>query len=202
MSDIVGIPPAAQTVLLGLQRTRTVLEVASQHITTGLKIKSSIDGTAAFFDAQALTNRAADLLTLKNSISDAASVIGAAVEAIDSMITLIDQTKITINAAKGAANSEPVATTATGDVVADASAVVASTVSAASGDSFVITYDGTATEISITGSTTFANVATAISNISGLSASVSDGNRLTITAADGQDIFITNKVKYSYSHCP
>ena len=39
MSEV-GISPATRTVLLGLQRTRTVLEVASQHITTGLKVKS------------------------------------------------------------------------------------------------------------------------------------------------------------------
>ena len=193
MSEV-GISPAARTVLLGLQRTRTVLEVASQHITTGLRVTSSIDGTTAFFDAQGLTNRAADLLTIKNSISDAASVIGAAVDTIDSMITLIDETKVTINAAKGQANSDAVATTITGDVVADASAIVKDTVGAVSGDSFEITYNGTTTVVSISNSTTFANVATAISNISGLDASLSDGNALIITASDGQDIYITNKV--------
>ena len=193
MSEV-GISPATRTVLLGLQRTRTVLEVASQHITTGLRVKSSIDGTTAFFDAQGLTNRAADLLTIKNSISDAASVIGAAVDTIDSMITLIDETKVTINAAKGQANSDAVATTITGDVVADASAIVKDTVGAVSGDSFEITYNGTTTAVSISNSTTFANVATAISNISGLDASLSDGNALIITASDGQDIYITNKV--------
>ena len=193
MSEV-GISPATRTVLLGLQRTRTVLEVASQHITTGLRVKSSIDGTTAFFDAQGLTNRAADLLTIKNSISDAASVIGAAVDTIDSMITLIDETKVTINAAKGQANSDAVATTITGDVVADASAIVKDTVGAVSGDSFEITYNGTTTVVSISNSTTFANVATAISNISGLDASLSDGNALIITASDGQDIYITNKV--------
>ena len=193
MSEV-GISPATRTVLLGLQRTRTVLEVASQHITTGLRVTSSIDGTTAFFDAQGLTNRAADLLTIKNSISDAASVIGAAVDTIDSMITLIDETKVTINAAKGQANSDAVATTITGDVVADASAIVKDTVGAVSGDSFEITYNGTTTVVSISNSTTFANVATAISNISGLDASLSDGNALIITASDGQDIYITNKV--------
>ncbi len=190
----VGISPATRTVLLGLQRTRTVLEVASQHITTGLRVKSSIDGTTAFFDAQGLTNRAADLLTIKNSISDAASVIGAAVDTIDSMITLIDETKVTINAAKGQANSDAVATKITSNVVADASAIVKDTVGAVSGDSFEITYNGTTTAVSISNSTTFANVATAISNISGLDASLSDGNALIITASDGQDIRITNKV--------
>jgi len=190
----VGISPATRTVLLGLQRTRTVLEVASQHITTGLKVKSSIDSTTAFFDAQGLTNRAADLLTIKNSISDAASVIGAAVDTIDSMITLIDETKVTINAAKGQANSDAVATKITGNVVADASAIVKDTVGAVSGDSFEITYNGTTTAVSISNTTTFANVATAISNISGLDASLSDGNALIITASDGQDIYITNKV--------
>ena len=193
MSEV-GISPATRTVLLGLQRTRTVLEVASQHITTGLRVTSSIDGTTAFFDAQGLTNRAADLLTIKNSISDAASVIGAAVDTIDSMITLIDETKVTINAAKGQANSDAVATTITGDVVADASAIVKDTVGAVSGDSFEITYNGTTTVVSISNSTTFANVATAISNISGLDASLSDGNALIITASDGQDIYVTNKV--------
>ena len=193
MSEV-GISPATRTVLLGLQRTRTVLEVASQHITTGLKVKSSIDGTTAFFDAQGLTNRAADLLTIKNSISEAASVIGAAVDTIDSMITLIDETKVTINAAKGQANSDAVATKITGNVVADASAVVKDTVGAVAGDSFEITYNGTTTVVSISNSTTFANVATAISNISGLDASLSDGNPLIITASDGQDVRITNKV--------
>jgi hypothetical protein len=194
MSEVVGISAATRTVLLGLQRTRTVLEVASEHITTGLKVKSSLDGTAAFFDAQGLTNRAANLLSLKDSMSDAATVVGTAVEKIDAMIALIDKTKSTINAAKGAANADPVATVVTGDIIADASAAVASLSSAASGDSFEVTYNGVTTEIAINGTTTFSGVATAISNISGLAGSVSDGNALKIIAADGQDIVITNKV--------
>ncbi len=188
----VTITAATRTTLLELSRARRLIDLTAQRLSTGLRVGSAIDDPAAFFDSKALTNRAADLLTVKDGINDAAGIVGAAVNAIDAMISLIEQIKATINAAKGGAVSVAVPTTVTGNVVADTTAKIKDTVAAVPGDSFDITHDGTTTTIAITGNTTFEDLVSTISGISGLTATVSDCVALVITAADGKDITIAN----------
>jgi flagellin len=190
----VSISATMRTTLLELRRTGSVLDVAAQRLSTGLKVNSALDGNAAFFDASGLTSRAADLLTIKNGINEAATVVGGAVDAINSMITLLENIKVTINAAKSSTVSGAVATTSTGDTITDSSLIIKDVVSAVSGDSLDIIHDGTTTTVSISNTTTFDDLASTINGITGLTATVSDGNPIVITAADGQDINITNNV--------
>lgn len=194
MADI-AITTATRTTLLALQRTRSLLDVAALRLATGLKVSTPFDDAGAFFTAHALTTRAADLLRVKDGLNEAATIIGGTVDTLDSMVTLLENIKATIIAAKGGAVSGAVATTVTGNTVTTSSTAIATAIAGAVNlDSFDITYNGTTTTIAITGTTTFSELATTISAISGLSASVSDGNAFVITAADGQDITIANNV--------
>ncbi len=194
MAEVI-LTAASRTTLIELQRVRQLINITAQRLSTGLKVASALDNPAAFFDAIALTNRAAQLLTVKDGVNTAVGTVGSAVIAIDAMVSLIEQIKGTINAAKGGAVSGGVVTTVTGDVVADSNKKITNEIAGAEdNDSFDITHDGTTTTIVNTNGTKFDDLVATIDGISGLTATVSNGNAIVITAADGRDITIANKV--------
>jgi len=193
MADI-SLSLATRTTLLQVQRTRTLIDAIAERLSTGVRV-SALTNATAFFDARSLTNRAGDLLSIKDTISQAASTVGAAVAAIDSIISLVNQMRGLAVSVKGGAVSGAVATTVTGNVVADVSQTVTATLAGAvDNDSFDITYNGTTTTIVNQNGDTFTDIRDKINAITGLTATVSNGNALVITAADGQDIVITNNV--------
>ena len=193
MADI-NLSLATRTTLLQVQRARALIDATAQRMSTGVRV-SVITNATAFFDARSLTDRAGDLLGIKDKISEAASTVGAAVAAIDSIISLVNQMRGLAVSVKGGAVSGAVATTVTGNVVTDASKKVTSEIAGAeNNDSFDITYNGTTTTIVNQNGDTFEDIRDKIEAISGLTATVSSGNPLVITAADGQDIVITNNV--------
>ncbi len=193
MADI-NLSLATRTTLLQVQRARALIDATAQRMSTGVRV-SVITNATAFFDARSLTDRAGDLLGIKDKISEAASTVGAAVAAIDSIISLVNQMRGLAVSVKGGAVSGAVPTTVTGNVVTDASKKVTSEIAGAeNNDSFDITYNGTTTTIVNQNGDTFEDIRDKIEAISGLTATVSDGNPLVITAADGQDIVITNNV--------
>ena len=193
MADI-SLSLATRTTLLQVQRTRTLIDAIAERLSTGVRVTALTNATA-FFDARSLTNRAGDLLSIKDTISQAASTVGAAVAAIDSIISLVNQMRGLAVSVKGGAVSGAVATTVTGNVVADVSQTVTATLAGAvDNDSFDITYNGTTTTIVNQSGDTFTDIRDKINAITGLTATVSNGNALVITAADGQDIVIANNV--------
>ena len=193
MADIT-LSLATRTTLRQVQRTRTLIDAIAERLSTGVRVTALTNATA-FFDARSLTNRAGDLLSIKDTISQAASTVGAAVAAIDSIISLVNQMRGLAVSVKGGAVSGAVATTVTGNVVADVSQTVTATLAGAvDNDSFDITYNGTTTTIVNQSGDTFTDIRDKINAITGLTATVSNGNALVITAADGQDIVITNNV--------
>lgn len=193
MSDI-ALSLATRTTLLQVQRARTLIDATAQRLSSGIK-NNAVNNAGAYFDAKSLTDRANDLLTVKDKITDAASTVGAAVTAIDSIISLVNQMRGLAVSVKGGAVSGAVPTTVTGNVVADVTQKVTQALAGAeNNDSFDITYNGTTTTIVNQNNDTFTDIRDKIDAISGLTATVSDGNPLVITAADGQDIVITNNV--------
>ena len=193
MADI-NLSLATRTTLLQVQRARALIDATAKRLSTGVRV-SAITNATAFFDARSLTDRAGDLLGIKDKISEAASTVGAAVAAIDSIISLVNQMRGLAVSVKGGAVSGAVATTVTGNVVSNAGKKVTSEIAGAeNNDSFDITYNGTTTTIVNENGDTFTDIRDKIDAISGLTATASDGNSLIITAADGQDIVITNNV--------
>ena len=184
MADI-NISLATRTTLLQVQRARVLIDRAAERLSTG----------KTHFVARSLTDRARNLLGVKDKISDAATTVGAAVATIDRIIALVNQMRGVAVSVKGGAVSGAVPTTVTGNVVANAGRVVTSEVHGAKNkDSFDITHNGTTTTIVNKKNDTFNDLRDKINAISGLTATVSSGNPLVITAADGQDIVITNNV--------
>ena len=78
MSEVT-LSDSTRTVLLSLQRTGALINRTQDRLATGLKVASPLDDAEAYFLAKGLTDRANDLLDLKEDIDLAASTLGAAV---------------------------------------------------------------------------------------------------------------------------
>jgi flagellin len=196
---MVDFPLASPTQrnLSSLVQAKQLIDASSRRITTGLRVSSPLEGVAAFFDAKELTTRSAQLLNSKEKLADAAEVTGGTIADIDEITSLLTTAKLLAAAAKGGAVSGATATTATGDTVTTEAADVTDTLvlagkTTADDDSFTITHDGTTTTITNTAGSTFTSLVAQIDGIADLSATVSDGNAIVITASDGEDIIISN----------
>ena len=100
MVDKINLTPGVRSNLLTLQRTTNLIETVQTRLSTGLKVNSAIDDASAFFTARALTNRAADLNTLKENIDLSISTLEAAIAGIESITELVEQAKGLANTAK------------------------------------------------------------------------------------------------------
>tara|TARA_B100000676_G_C18059931_1_gene837053 strand:- start:1126 stop:2286 length:1161 start_codon:yes stop_codon:yes gene_type:complete len=190
----IPITSQTRTTLTALTRARELINASSKRITTGLRISDPLDGVSAFFDAQELSTRTINLIETKERLTNAAVITGGTIASLDEIISLLNTAKSLVTAAKGGAVSGAESTTSTGNVVSSAGADVTDTISGAvDGDSFKVTHNGTSTIITNSAGSTFTSLAAQISAISGLSASVSDGSALVITAADGNDINIIDE---------
>jgi flagellin-like hook-associated protein FlgL len=99
MSQIVlGI--ATQQNLLALQQINQNLDTTQEHLATGLNVASATDNAVAFFQAQALTERASDLQTRKDAIDQGISSLTTATQAAQSAVTVLQQLQGLLNSAK------------------------------------------------------------------------------------------------------
>ncbi|AEP09109.1 flagellin [Micavibrio aeruginosavorus] len=89
-SDVV-LSAAMRTNLLSLQSTQNSIDLTQRNLGTGKKINSALDGPQAFFASRALTNRAADLTKLLDSIGQSVQVIKAADTGVTALTSLVEQ---------------------------------------------------------------------------------------------------------------
>ncbi len=89
----VSLTAGMRSNLLSLQNTVSLLNRTQSRLSTGKKVNSAIDNPVAFFAAQALTNRAADIDSLKDAMGQAVQTINAADKGITAIAALIQQAK-------------------------------------------------------------------------------------------------------------
>ena len=89
MSVILGA--ATQQNLLSLQDINTNLVSTQNHLSTGLKVASAVDNAVAFFQADALKNRANDLTNRKDAIDQGISSLTTATQASQSVVSILQQ---------------------------------------------------------------------------------------------------------------
>ncbi len=100
-SDVV-LSAAMRTNLLSLQSTQNSIDLAQRNLGTGKKVNSALDGPQAFFASRALTNRAADLTKLLDSIGQSVQVIKAADTGVTALTSLVEQADSIANQAQEA----------------------------------------------------------------------------------------------------
>lgn len=99
-ADKVKVTAGVRQSLLALQGTAQSIKTVQSRLSTGLKVNSAIDDASAYFTARALSNRADDLNTLKESINLSISTLQTAITGIESIAELVSQAKGLANTAK------------------------------------------------------------------------------------------------------
>lgn len=79
--------------LLSLQQTQKLQDKTQLRLSTGLKVNSAIDNPSSYYTASALNNRAEDLGTLLDAMSQGIQVIKTANEALETGTALLQQAK-------------------------------------------------------------------------------------------------------------
>jgi len=79
--------------LVSLQQTNNMMEVTQKRLSSGKKVNSALDDPVAYFTAQAHEQRAGDLASRKDEMSEAVQLVKAADTGIESLKTLIAAAK-------------------------------------------------------------------------------------------------------------
>jgi flagellin len=88
--------------LFSLQNTNTLMEKTQSRLATGRKVNSALDDPVAFFAAAGHTQRANDLATRKDGMSEAIGLVNAANNGIEAIVSLIEAAKALAQSAQSA----------------------------------------------------------------------------------------------------
>ena len=166
----ISLTSGMRTNLQALQDTSKLLDQTQRRLSTGKKVNSALDNPTNFFAAKAHTNRASDLASLKDGMSEAVQVVKSADEGISAVTAMIESAKGLAQAAQTATNAYSTHTdvTFTSDIaVGDTVTINGTTFTAIDGSAG----DSTATTFGIgSGTATAADAADGLSTAIGLSA--------------------------------
>ena len=79
--------------LLSLRNISTLMNKTQNILSTGKKVNSAIDNATSYYQARSLTNRASDLNSLLDSMSQGIQTIQAATQGIENGMALLEQVK-------------------------------------------------------------------------------------------------------------
>ncbi len=79
--------------LLSLKTIQTQMDKTQERLSTGKKVNSAIDNASSYYQARSLTNRAADLDSLLDSMGQGVQTIQAANEGIEAITSYVEQMK-------------------------------------------------------------------------------------------------------------
>jgi flagellin len=100
MAISITLTAAVRQNLLSLQQTADALSQTQNRLATGKKVNSAVDNPINFFTAQGLNNRANDLSSLLDSMSNAISTIQAADSGISAITKLVQSAQSLVSQAK------------------------------------------------------------------------------------------------------
>ena len=112
MADIVLTAGVRQN-LLQLQKTSDLITATQTKLATGKRVNSALDNPINFFTAQGLSNRASDLGSLLDSMSNGVNTIQAANNGITSITKLVQSAQALISQAQQTADTAVRASLAT-----------------------------------------------------------------------------------------
>ncbi len=204
MADIT-LSSAVRSNLLALQNTADLLGATQEKLATGLKVNSALDDPTAFFTASSLNSRANDLSRLQDFVGNAVQTIKAADEGISAITKLVESAEATARQALQSAGNTATVTGDTDITSPSTDAVVtgnldissetdigANTAGIADNDSFTVAVGSdAATTITIEDGDGTAELLDKLNAVDGLTASLTDDGYLSLTAADGKAITIT-----------
>ena len=112
MSNEVTLTASARNVLLTLQNTQQLTATTQNALATGQKVSSVTDNAVAYFQAQALNNRANAFTNYKSNIDQGVSSLQAALTATSGINSILQQMKGIVQAAVSESSSQRASATA------------------------------------------------------------------------------------------
>ncbi len=110
MGDI-ALTASQRSSLLSLQGTQSLSERTQARLSSGKSINSVVDDAVKFFKAKGLSDRASDFSLKKDDIAQGISSLNTALQAIESLDSLVKQMKGVVEAAKSQSTDERKAAT-------------------------------------------------------------------------------------------
>lgn len=95
----ISLTSTLSTNLSSLKATQSLMDATEYRLTTGKKVNSALDDPISFFTSESHLNRATDLQTLKDDMSEAIQTIKAADDGISSIKDLISDAKSLLQSA-------------------------------------------------------------------------------------------------------
>jgi flagellin len=169
MSDITLTAGVRQN-LLSLQNTASLMALTQNRLATGKKVNSALDNPISFFTSQSLNDRASDLSSLLDSISNATQTLQAANNGLTSLTKLVQS-------AQAIAQQAQQSTSTSAKVTGTVAGLTGATVNPFSANTDTITInDGTTTA-------TYTAVAGAGDTVTNILAAINGTANLNITAS-------------------
>jgi flagellin-like hook-associated protein FlgL len=137
MSDVTLSAGVRQN-LLSLQGTADLIAKTQNRLATGKKVNSALDNPISYFTSQSLSNRASDLGSLLDSISNATQTLQAANNGLTSLTKLVQSAQAIAQQALQSASS-------TAKVTGSVAGLTAASVHAITATKTVTVSDGTTT---------------------------------------------------------
>jgi flagellin-like hook-associated protein FlgL len=106
MAGEITLSASARSAVLALRSTNDLIDRTNARLSSGLKVASPIDDARIFFEAKALSDRASNFAEKKDGIDQGISSVSAALEAVETIDSLVRQAKGIALAAKSATGSE------------------------------------------------------------------------------------------------
>jgi len=105
MAGDITLSTSTRTNLLSLQSTTNLIDRTQDRLSTGKKVNSALDDALSFFKSRSLNDRASDLATVKDGISEGINVIKSAVGGLESIESTLKQMKAIASSAKSSTDT-------------------------------------------------------------------------------------------------
>jgi flagellin len=112
MSDIV-LSAGVRSNLLQLQQTSNLIDQTQTRLATGKKVNSALDNAISFFTSQGLDNRASDLGSLLDTMSNGINTIQAANNGITAITKLVQSAQALVSQAQQTSDTATLASLST-----------------------------------------------------------------------------------------
>jgi len=106
MSSDINLSAAIRSSLISLQNTQTLINTTQNDLATGLKVNNAIDNPIAFFQAQALSDRASDFSGKKDTIDQAISSLSSALEGVTGVENIVGQIQGLVLSSQSASSAQ------------------------------------------------------------------------------------------------
>lgn len=105
MANNITLSTATRSNLLSLQKTTASIDRTQERLSTGKKVNNALDDALSFFKARSLNDRASDLATVKDGISEGINVIKSATQGLTSIEDTLKQMKAIAASAKSSTDT-------------------------------------------------------------------------------------------------